>query len=319
MSTLQRQPASGSAAGTNHQPQLELRLGRSAFATGRRLSGVVVLRCASRVNVSSVSVSVSGSETPASASLARALRRRVSFFYREVILSGKEIPRRTSQRVSALWNAFLRRDTGRNLSAGEHLYPFYITLPASLPPSYQGRAGKIDYRVTARVRIPAGRGISVCTEVPVVFVPRELRARPIAVSYPSSSGAVQPSEMRVSLEFEGRTVEAGQAVRGRFSIANPQQTEIREVSAALVVCEWVKSTADEELQRETKGLHVFTPGDPRAKSIDSTFELQAPSDAPPTVEGTAISVIWLLRLSVDTSPPLELKAPITVFSPLSGT
>lgn len=307
------------STGGREGPWIELRLGRGVFGTGRRLSGVVVLRCAKPVDVSSVSVSATGCETPTSASLGRALRRRVSFFFREVILSGREQPRRTSERVSAFWNAFLRRNTGRRLSAGEHAYPFFITLPASLPPSYQGRAGRIDYRVTARVRFPIGRSLAVRREVPVVLVPREHSFRPIALSYPTVSGAVHASETRVSLEFERRSVEIGQAVRGRFRIANPQQTNIAKVEAALEVCEWVRATAGKELQRERLDTEVIVPEDPLAPVIEGSFELQAPPGAPPTVEGTAISVMWLLKLSVDSSPPLELKAPITVYSPLEQT
>ncbi len=91
-----------------------------------------------------------------------------------------------SERVAQLWNAFLGRDAGRKLSAGEHTYPFSISLPASLPPSYEGTAGRIDYRVSARVLYPTGGSLKVHKDVPVVYVPRAQRGRPIALSYPGA-------------------------------------------------------------------------------------------------------------------------------------
>lgn len=276
----------------------------------------MILRCPKPVNIAAISVSLSGCETPAAAALARALRRSGSFFFREIILSGSEQPRRTSERLSRLWNAFLGRKRGRTLSPGEHIYPFFISLPASLPPSYRGRAGSIDYRVAARVRFPLGRSLWVSRDVQVVFVPRRQTFRPIALSYPDTPGAVHSSQTRVNLEFERRSVETGQAVRGRFSIANPQKTNVPRAEASLELCEWVRTAGSNDITRVKVDSVAVEPSDPSSAMIESDFELHVPPNAPPTVEGTAISVMWLLKLAVESDPPLELKAPITVHSPL---
>lgn len=297
-------------------PVVELHLSRKVYATGARLSGVVVFRLPRPTGIRSLSVSVTGCETPAGASLARRLRRKGSFFYREIVLSGRAQPRRTSERASAFWNAFLGRDRGRVLSAGEHTYPFAITLPASLPPSYSGKAGKIDYRVTARVRFPMRRSIADSIDVPVVLIPRIHKYRPVALSYPSTPGAVHSSETTVSLELPHRTVRMGEPIHGRFLINNPERTAIPRVTVALETCEWVRLAAEKEMQRETVDKWTLAPEDPQAEAIESEFDLTVPDTAAPTIEGTAISVIWLLKLSVQTTPPLELKTPITVYAPL---
>ena len=298
------------------RPTLELHLSRNAFATGWRLSGVVLFRLARPANIRSLTVSVTGCEKTAGASLARALRRRGSFFYRDLLLSGRDQPRLTSERISQLWNAILGRDTGRLLSQGEHTYPFSIPLPASLPPSYEGRAGKIDYRVTARAQFPAGGRLKVFTDVPVVFIPRAHRMRPVALSYPNANGTVHSAETSVSLELPQRTVQVGHSITGRFAIDNPHRVQIPRVAVSLEMCEWVRLAEEKELHRDRVDLCAISPDDPTASVIEGDFELHVPKSASPTIEGTAISVIWLLKLSLDTVPPLELKTPVTVHAPV---
>lgn len=290
-------------------------MSRNAYATGRNLSGVVLFRSDRRANIRSLTVSVTGCEKPAGASLTRALRRKESFFHREVLLSGMDQPRLASDRVSHLWNAILGRDTGARLSSGEHIYPFSIQLPASLPSSYKGRAGRIDYRVCARVQFPTGGAIKAFAEVPIVFVPRTVRARPIAISYPRAGGSVHSQETNASLAVDQRAVELGQVITGRFRVTNPQKSSIGRIQASLEMCEWVRLAAERELHRDRVDIRIIEPPDPTAPTIEGEFDLRVPPSASPSVEGTTISVIWLLKLQVETSPPIELKTPILVYSP----
>lgn len=300
----------------NGVPALELHLSRDVFATGKRLSGVVVLRLSKPVNIRSLSVSVTGTERPTGASLARALRGGDAFFDRETLLSGGLQPRRRSDQVSLLWNGWLGRYTGRTLSAGEHTYPFTVPLPASLPPSYDGTAGKIEYRVTARLQPTAGRATKVSRSVPVVFVPRLHRGRPVALSYPTADGTVHSTEINMDIELPERMVAMGETVEGRFSVTNPHGVAIPRVTASLEVCEWVKLAVDREIQRNRVDLAVIKPEHQAATSIAGTFSLRVPTTTPPSIDGTAISVIWLLKLTLETDPPIEFKTPITVYAPV---
>jgi len=302
----------------NGTPALELHLCREVFSTGRRLSGVVVLRLAKPDNIRSLTVSVTGNEKPIRVTLARALRRGGAFFDREILLSGALQPRLASDRVSLIWNSILGRYKGRTLSAGEHTYPFSISLPASLPPSYAGRAGRIEYRVTARLQLATGRSVRDSRVTPVVFVPRLHRGRPVAISYPTADGAVHETGVNVDIELPDRMVAMGESVEGRLSISNPHGVTIPRVTASLEVCEWVRLAVDREIQRERVDAAVIKPADPTAASMEAGFSLHAPKTAPPSIEGTAISVIWLLRLTLETDPPIEFKTPIVVYSPVEG-
>jgi hypothetical protein len=307
-------PVNGVVA--NGSPLLELHLGREVFATGQRLSGVVLLRLPKAINIRSLSVSVTGVERPAGAPLVHAFRRIGAFFGREQLLSGALKPRLISDRASLLWNAMLQRNTGRTLSAGEHTYPFSITLPASLPASYEGRAGKIDYRVCARLQPILGRAVKVWGTVPVVFVPRMHRGRPVALSSPVADGEVHSTETSMTIELPEQAVAMGEKVEGRFAIANPRGLEIPRVTVSLEVCEWVRLAVDKEIQRHRVDEAAIKPEDPTALSVEASFSLKLPENAPPSIDGTAISVIWLLKLTLDTEPPIEFKTPITVYQPL---
>jgi hypothetical protein len=302
----------------NGTPALELHLCREVFYTGRRLSGVVVLRLAKPVDARSLTVSVTGNEKPTGGSLARALRRGGAFFDRELLLSGALQPRLASDRASLVWNSALGRYKGRTLAAGEHTYPFSISLPASLPPSYDGRAGKIEYRVTARLQLATGRAIRDSRVIPVVFVPRLHRGRPVAVSYPTADGAVHATEIEVNIELPDRMVAMGENVHGRLSIVNPHGVTIPRITASLEVCEWVRLAVDREIQRERVDVAAIRPECPAALSMEAEFSLRVPKTAPPSIEGTAISVIWLLKLTLETDPPIEFKTPIVVYSPVEG-
>lgn len=313
-------------------PILELRLSRDVFATGRRLSGIVVVRLARQTGIRSLVVAVTGVESPVGAPLASALRGRGVFFEREVLLSGRDQPRLASDRASQLWKAFLGRERGRLLGPGEHTYPFSIPLPASLPPSYRGRAGRLDYRVLARMTFLLGGSQVVSKEARVALVPRDHRVRPVALSYPtlrpaagpahspnSSPGpSVHSSEVTVQLELPQRTAPVGGRVGGRFVVSNPQGIEIPQARVSLEACEWVKLGEHREIHREVVDSCSCVPGDPRAVTFEADFEMLVPENAIPTVEGTSIAVTWLLKLSVGSTPPLEFKTPITVYTPVDG-
>jgi len=179
-------------------------------------------------------------------------------------------------------------------------------------------AGKIDYRVSARVLFPIAGSLKVHRDVPIIYVPRAQRGRPVALSYPTAGGTVHESGINVNLSVPGRSLELGGTIAGEFVIDNPKLIDIPELTVSLERCEWVRLGAGKELIRECVDSHTVTPEDPRGPRIQSDFQLTAPPDAPPTVEGTAISVIWLLKLYMNTDPPIELKTPVTVFAVIEG-
>lgn len=295
---------------------LDLKVSGSACAAGKQLSGVVVFHLAKPTGISAITVSLSGKETPAGASLSRSLRRTSSFFSRELLLSGMQQPRFTHERLSQMWNAFLGRDHGRTLSPGYHTYPFSIPLPASLPPSYHGLAGQVAYTVTVRVHFPLRRVLRVSRDVEVVAVPRAQRTTPIALTYPTSDGSVHANEVSVNIELPGRAVSRGTCVAGRISVKNPKRVPVRKIEMSLENCQWVRLASDRELRRQTVDHKIIRPEQSEADRFETQFELNVPEDAAPTVEGTTISVLWLLRMRLDTDPAVEFKTPLFVYTSL---
>jgi hypothetical protein len=136
----------------------------------------------------------------------------------------------------------------------------------------------------------------------------------VALSYPTAGGTVHTAAVSVNLELPDRTIELGRGISGRFSIANPKGAEIREVEVSLETVEWVRLTSDRQLQRQRADSREIRPEDPTAAEISADFELDVPAGFHPSVEGTAISVIWFLKLSLKSDPPLEIKTPITVYA-----
>jgi hypothetical protein len=297
-------------------PSLELHLGRSVCATGRQLSGVVLFRVSKQTSIRSLTVSIVGCESVSGKSLPRAIRKPISFFEREVLLTGRTMPMFRHERMSRLWNEFLCREPGRILSEGQHMYPFSLHLPASLPPSYHGSAGKIDYTVTARIEFPLGQYVDVTKEIPVVFVPRSQKNTPVALSYPTAEGSVQTGGISINVELMQKCVEIGNRLTGRFVIANPRRIPIKEITASLENCEWVRGAVNKEISRSVVESMVIEPENPASGFIEGRFELRVPDNAAPTVEGTAISVLWFLKIYLNSEHPLEFKAPITVYKAL---
>ena len=174
--------------------QLELYLSRDCFAAGRRLSGVVVYKSVKPIDIRSISIIIHGVENPAGSPFSKS----AVFFDRLQILTGTKKPRFAAERVSMVWNAFLGRNNGRSLSGGEHIYPFTFQLPASLPPSYSGKAGKVEYTVTACVQYPVAGNYQISENIKVVFIPRANKASQVALSYPSLAGTTHASSIRVA-------------------------------------------------------------------------------------------------------------------------
>ncbi|MCL5102919.1 MAG: hypothetical protein M1133_02225 [Armatimonadetes bacterium] len=294
-------------------PSLELHLSRSVFTAGRQLSGIVVFRLSRPTNIRALVVSVAGREVASGPLLRGAIHRPTWFFQREVLLSGREQPRFTSERISQYWNAFLGRDRCRALSTGEHTYPFSIPLPASLPPSFKGKAGTIDYIVAARVQFPMGRSVQVATEASVGLVRRAPSAVPVSLS--SESGEVSSAEdVNVAMDIPSGGAELGKPLSLRFTITNPGQVPIERIMVSLEVNEEVRAGTRKELEGRCVDFRIVKPEDPNAALMDVSLELIVPRNASPTVESAAVSVVWFLKLHLSTTPSMEFKMPVMVYS-----
>lgn len=291
---------------------LEVHLSRRMFVTGKRLSGVVVLKLDKPTAIRSLTVSVSGSELIPAVKITRAIRGFGPFFKRETLLLGRDVPRFTSERLSLLWNAFLKREEHLMLSAGEHTYPFSMPLPGSLLASCDGKAGRIVYQVCARLNFPISRALQVCIEAPVRSGSGGEVEEPFVLAHSSVFGGKHATGADVSVELPSRGCLIGRPVAGKLVVNNPRRVQMGKVNISLNVFDGVRNSSKVSSFETTAGAVEITPDNPDAERIEADFELMIPNGSPPSAEGIALLVTWALNVSVEACPPLEIQVPIIV-------
>ncbi len=303
---------------------LEMRLSRKVFVAGGQMSGVVVLKLAKQIDIRSLVVTVKGVEISPGIRIRGIKYAPKSFFQRDVLLSGRDQPRFKSDRIAQYWNAFLMRDTCRVLSAGEYAYPFSVALPTSLPPSCEGKTGRIVYSIAACLQFPLGRAQQIFFEVPVAFASLELENEGFSLSHSAVYGGKHATGADISVSLPSRGFALGTSIRGQITLSNPRKVEMKCMTVSLNVCDGSRSSgksvagrAKGELDLRCVDSMVITPENPSDCLITSDFEVAIPSDAPPSVEGTSMFVAWSLGVSVDSCPPLEIQVPVIVHLPVT--
>ncbi|MDH7602965.1 MAG: hypothetical protein QHI38_12530 [Armatimonadota bacterium] len=300
-------------AAANRTCALELVSTRGVFCAGDLLTGIVVLRAARPIANALLRVSVRGTEQPAQGADRKGSPQAAVFFVREKLLSGVEPPRAALERLSVIWNAFLGRTKKRTIAAGEHIYPFAVSLPASLPPSYSGSAGKIVYVVRAELSGAFRRSLTVEQFVEVSSGVRIKGASSAAVREMAAvcqDGRPSPT---ARLEIENAVAELGSEIRGRFVVANSgEQPGSKSVSISLELSECVRGSQGALAVRRRVDQTVVQVPSSGSDSVEGDFRLRIPADAPPTVEAASISVSWEIRLHLDGEPPVEMSCPIKV-------
>jgi len=290
-------------------PTLGLHLSDQVYCAGRQLSGVVVFSCSGHCHIRSITLCVTGREMAEGASMPRAMRAPGEFFERGALLAGIQPPRFTSERIAQMWKAFLGREPGHSICRGEHVYPFSIALPASLPPSYSGSIGRIQYKVVARAEFPLGRVITAEAGPSVAACVRSDKYGPISVCY---DGCDRRDGLGLEIELTDRSVAPGGSITGRVVVRNPSMCEIRGVAVDIEMREWFRQAPERDGRRELIAQHEFAKVDANSVETALDFELPVPESAPPTVEGSAFALTWLLRARIESDPPLKIRTPVTI-------
>ncbi len=293
---------------------IELVTTRSVFSAGGLLTGIVILRATQPVISGTLKVWLQGVESTArnNKPQRRISREQTMFFAREKLITGVEPPCKARERISLLWNTFLGRTKKRTIVPGEHIYPFAIPLPGSLPPSYKGSAGEIEYILGARLNSSLRRTRTIKQHVLVTSAGHNKEAKPAVVRYPSDTSEQKEATLTAELALYDTVLEAGSSVMGHFKLSAPSGSRPKSVTICLDLCERVRGSHGATVHRKTADEFVFENPTLHAGTAEGDFMLSVPSDAPPTVEAARISVSWTVRLRADAESPIDLGCPIVI-------
>lgn len=296
---------------------LELVTTRNIYLAGGQLTGIVVLRSEKPIYCDTLKVTVEGLEVPAVSGGRRQLPRQSVFFAREKLIAGIELPHSAYEQFSLLWNTFLARVERRRISAGEHIYPFAIPIPASLPPSYSGSAGSICYQISAQIKTFLARPVVVSKTVRIAALPRRKHSGPVNLMYPSPESSAKRAPIEVNVVLESPTLPLGDTFRGHLRVLNSDKINLGRVSAILEVRECLRGPVVQEIHRQTADEWVLENSAGHPELVEADFSLKVPSKAPPSLDGTFVSVSWIMKVRIDTEPPVELTSPVAVYTPLT--
>ncbi len=200
-------------------------------------------------------------------------------------------------------------EPGRRIIAGARVYECGFRIADDAPPSFEGVAGWVRYRVKVRVDIPWWPDARETFELGV----RGRRALPdagVPLRFASAPGGPRATEAYLEGSLACNVVSPGELLAGRIALGNVAHHRYRMVKVALVGVENVRigrRRASAEIARYGLELAVTDAGE--GESVPFTFRV------PEAVAGFATPLLgldWFLevRAVVRLGFDLELSTPI---------
>ncbi|XP_072051337.1 arrestin domain-containing protein 3-like [Amphiura filiformis] len=217
-----------------------------------------------------------------------------------------------------------------HLDAGEHIFPFQFQLPAKpLPHAFEGRFGRIRYKVRAKIDRPGKHDHTVEKMFSVVGVPIDLNNKPEA-SMPSKSEdektvcclCCATGPIRAEAQTNKSGYVPGETIWVTGMVENNSTREISSITAKLIQKLEFKAEREGHGSLHHKVLYI-TLGEARGEGCGenetASFEqksIPVPSCPPSDLEGCGIMDIeYYVEFEADVSGTpfdLELKLPITI-------
>jgi hypothetical protein len=193
------------------------------------------------------------------------------------------------------------------LPAGEYDFPFEFTLPAVLPPTYNGEFTRILYVISGRIDRP------LHTDIHHEHQFRVLPAPLIGAEKPARTAAQSPQGVRVELALTASEFYPGDHVRGTLQVTELAASKLTAAMVEIVSRE--KAEAHEFVDHFDK-VRVRAEIDP-AKLIGGEpfpIDLPIPEDADPSFEGQHSAKSRLVRATVHyaNAPALIAEVPIVL-------
>jgi hypothetical protein len=188
-----------------------------------------------------------------------------------------------------LWSPTAHDD---KLPAGKYDFPFEFTLPATLPPTFNGEFTRILYVIAAKVDLPLRADVH--HELQFTMLP----APHVETDKPARTVTQSPQGVRVELALAASSFYPGDHVQGTLQVTGLASSTL--TAAAVEIVSREKAEAHEFVDHFDK-VRVRAEIDPAQLSSGQSFpiDLPIPDDADPSFVGQHSAKSRLVRARVD--------------------
>ena len=203
-----------------------------------------------------------------------------------------------------LWSPSAHDD---KLPPGEYDFPFEFTLPAALPPTFNGEFTRILYVIAGKVDRPLHADIHYEHQFTVLPAPLTNAEKPVRTA------AQSPQGVRVELALTASSFYPGDHILGTLQVTGVESSKVTVATVEIVSRE--KAEAHEFVDHFDK-VRVRAEIDPAGLSGGQLFpiDLPIPEDADPSFVGQHSAKSRLVRATIHcaNAPALIAEVPITL-------
>ncbi len=185
----------------------------------------------------------------------------------------------------SLWSPSIDNDV---LPAGERVFPFEFSLPAILPPTFDGDMTKIAYRIEAKVDLPLQPDLHV--EQPFTVLAAPITDAPKSVL----ATANLPDGLTLELHLNAVGFYPGDHILGDVQVIGSAAKTIKTATVDLL---WREKGEAHDFVDHTEGLNVRVEIDPAQLSAGQLFpiDIPIPTDVDPSFVSQHASMTRFVR------------------------
>ena len=265
--------------------QISLKLDKSAYRPGDVVRGALHLKARGDLHPRGVAVHAFGEE--------------VTTLGPNALMTQRSNPFDLSFN---LWSPTAHDD---KLAAGEYDFPFEFTLPAALPPTFNGEFTRILYVTAAKIDLPLQADVH--HELQFAVLPALL----VEAHQPARTMAQSPQGVRVELALAASGFYPGDHVSGTLQVTGLGSTTL--TAAAVEIVSREKAEAHEFVDH-FDNVRVRAEIDPAQLSGGQPFpiDLPLPEDADPSFVGQHSAKSRLVRARIDCASASAIVAEVPI-------
>ncbi len=201
-----------------------------------------------------------------------------------------------------LWSPTAHDD---KLSKGEYDFPFEFTLPAALPPSFNGEFTRILYTVVVKVDLPLQADIHHEHHFTVLPAPLTEAGQAVRTTVKSPQG------VRVELALNASGFYPGEHIQGTLQVTGAAVTALTAATVEIISREKAEAR---EFADHFDNVRVRAQIDPAQLISGQPFpiDLPLPDDADPSFVGQHSAKSRLVRARIDCADAPAVIAEVTI-------